>query len=444
MRFRSLLAVATLVLCSGAVPIHNDLAAEEPVRAFLDGLRARGLQDIGLDYLDQMQVSRLAPAEIKASIPYEKSLMLIDLSRSQRDSQVRADQLDKAQSWLKEFIASNASSPKANAARSKLGSLLVERARIKNEAAKKGNVALKKESRALYEQAFTVFSDLQAAVDKQLAEIPKVLDTRDRKEAKLIERRKQLRADFLQTELFAAAVREELADQLPAASTDQTKLLTEAAMMYEGIYKKYRTRLAGLYARMYQGRCNQRLGKSKDALGFFSELLDQPSEPESMLILKSKTLRLAMESWTSPAENKYMEAIKRGTTWFDESPRGKDREPDWLAIRLSLAKAYKMQADDAKRTEPVNQQLVTRSLSAAAAEAKIVAAESGDLQEAAMTLMNQLGAAVDTADAPTIDTFDAALGIAKEALDKIGPLTQRAAKLRNEMAAAKGEQLKLT
>ena len=437
MRFTFLIAAVFLYFCAGLPRVH--IQAKEPARAFLDGLRSRGLQDVGLDYLDQMQTSRLAPPEIKASIAYEKSLMLIDLSRSQRDAQVRADQLNKAQSWLSDFIASSASNPKANAARSKLGSLLIERARIKNEDAKKGDQdKLKKESRALYEQAFTVFSELQSQVDQQLSAIPKVLNTRDRKEAKLIERRKQLRADFLQTELFAAAVREELADQLPVGSGDQTKLLAEAALMYEGIYKKYRTRLAGLYARMYQGRCNQRLGKSKDALGFFGELLDQPSEPESMLILKSKTLRLAMESWLSPAENKYVEAIKRGTEWFDESPRGKEREPDWLAIRFSLAKAYKMQADDAKRSQPVPTGLVTRSLQAAAMNAQIVAGESGDMQEPAQDLLTRLGAEVEAVDAPTIDTFDAALKIAKEALDQVAPLAQRAGQLQDQLTAAKG------
>ena len=411
---------------------------EEPARAFLNGLRARGYQDIAIEYLNQMQTSRLAPPEIKNAILYEKSILLIDVSRTQRDSKLRVQQINQAQKWLQEFIDAQGSSPRANAARNQLGSLLVERARMKSEDAKKDNNAkLKKESRSLYEQSFKVFGDLQAQVDKQLSAIPKVLDTRDRKQAKLIERRKQLRADFLQTELFAAAIREELADQLPAGSADQTKLFAEAASMYEGIYKKYRTRLAGLYARLYQGRCNERLGKTKDALGFFSELLDQPSEPESMLTLKAKTLRRAMEAWLSPSEKKYMEAIKRASNWFDESPRGKEREADWLAIRYSLAKAYKMQADDAKRTEPVDKALIRRSLDAAKQQLALVASESGDFQEPAQKLLEQLGGPAVGDEEVVISTFEAAQAAAKEALDSFGPATKAIQSAQQKLAAAK-------
>ncbi|NNE00064.1 MAG: tetratricopeptide repeat protein [Pirellulaceae bacterium] len=437
MRNRILLVVAILATIN-AVMTAQRVPAEEPARAFLSGLRARGFYDTALEYLDQMQSSRLAPAELRDSIAFEKSLLLIEVSRTQREPSVRAKQIDQAQQLLQQFIDTNSSSPKANAARSQLGSLIVERARMKAEESKKRDrQTLQKESLALYEQSFVVFDELQAQVDKQLSAIPKVLDTRDRKEAKLIERRKQLRADFLQTELFAAAIREELADMLPPGSSDQTKYLTEAAEMYDGIYKKYRTRLAGLYARMYQGRCNQRLGKTKDALGYFGELLDQPDEPETMLALKAKTLRLAMESWLSPAERKYFEAIKRATRWFDDSPRGKEREPDWLAIRFSLARAYRMQADDARDDEPVNQQFIDRSLAAARTQLELVASESGEFQEPAQKMLAELGAPGVANTGPQIETFDAAAKAAKKALDAVAPATKTLQELTSQFAAAK-------
>ena len=418
--------------------VCGQLSAAEPARAFLDGLRARGYHDVAMEYLDQMQSSRLAPQELKDALPFEKSLLLIDASRKQRDSAVRAKQLNQVQSLLQQFIQTQAQSPKINAARNQLGSLIVERARMKYEDSKKGDAEqLLKESRELYEQSFQVFTELQASVDAQLSKIPKVLDTRDRKEAELIERRKQLRADYLQTELFAAAIREELADILPAGSAEQTKYLQEAADMYDGIYKNYRTRLAGRYARMYQGRCYQQLGKTKEALGYFGELLDQPNEPETLMILKAETMVMALDAWLSPTEKKYVEAIKRATRWFDETPRDKHRAHDWIAIRYHLARALKMQAEDAKNTEPVNRALIKQSLEAAKRELRLVASESGEYQEPAQQLLKQLGGPDLAAEEPEPDSFMAAQAVAKEALDAIAPTEKNVKTIQSQLAAEK-------
>ena len=413
------------------------LPAAEPARAFLDGLRSRGYHDTAMDYLDQMQVSSLAPAELRDSILYEKSQLLVDASRSERDSAVRVRQINQAQQWLEQFIRAQSTSPKINAARNQIGGLFVERARLKYEDSKQNNdQKLADEARQLYEQSFQVFSELQESVAEQLESIPKVLNTRDREEAKLIEKRTQLRADYLQTELFSAAVREELADILPAGSDEQTKLILEAANMYDGIYKDYRTRLAGRYARMYQGRCYWRLGRTKEALGYFGELLDQPNEPESLMMLKAKTLAMAMEAWLSPAEKKYVEAIKRAVRWFDETPADKQREPQWVMIRYHLARALKMQADAASREQPPDRALAAKSLAAATNALKVVASESGEYQEDAQQMLSQLGESTGVQQSEEPETFMAAQGVAKESLDAIGPLTAKIATLESQLASA--------
>ena len=441
---RARITTAILLFLIGSFAGSSALG-EEPARAFLDGLRARGMQDTGIDYLDLMQTSRLAPPEFRQAYEFEKAVLLVELSRAQADPTERVRLLNQAQTLLQKFVDSKGSNPKANAARSQLGNLLVERARMKSQDAKKENdEKLKKQARSLYQQSFKVFGELQKQVDSQLSEIPKVLDSRDRKQSQLIARRKQLRADYLETELFAAAVREELADQLPPGSTEQNKLLGEAEQMYEGIYKKYRTRLAGLYSRMYQARCNRRLGKNKDALGYLTELLDQPSEPESMLILKSKALRMALETWVSPSENKYLVAIKRAREFLDDSPRGREREPDWLAIRYSLATAYQAQADDARRAEPIDRQLISRSIQAAKRELELVATESGELQEPARELLKKLGGPEITDGPLEIDTFDLAQAEAKKALDAIGTTAKQVQQLQQQLAAAKAGEKQQT
>ena len=353
--------------------------------------------------------------------------------------------MNDAQELLKQFVDDQASHPKAFAARSQLGNLIVERARIKVEQSKSGNTAaLMKEVRQLYEQAFKEFSDLEAAVSKEVDKIPKVLDTRDRKEAALAQRRTQLRADNLQTELLAAAIREETADTVPEGSKEHIAYLTEAANLYDAIYKKYRSRVAGLYARMYQGRCNQRLGKTKDALGYYGELLDQPDEPEEFRTLKTKTLRLAMECWLAPQEKKYFEAIKQASQWLASAPRNTERAPDMLAIRLSLARAYKMQADDYEVRGIKDPRTINVSIDSAMKYAQFVANESGELQEEAQQLVVHLGGRSREDGDAEPETFTQAQQAGKKSLDAIGPSSEQLAKIQQQIKrASEGERAQL-
>lgn len=426
------------------VPAHQS-EAEEPARAFLEGLRVRGYHDVALEYLKQMETSRLAPAGFRDAIQYETALTLVESSRKQRDLEVRFERLDQAQELLKRFVAARESHPMAYAARSQLGNLIVERARIQVEQSKTGRTAaLLKEARGLYEQAFKEFSQLEAAVTKELDQIPKVLDMGDRKQAALATRRTQLRADNLQTELLAAAIREETADTVPEGSKDHTAYLTEAADLYDGIYKKYRSRLAGLYARMYQGRCNYRLGKTKDALGYYGELLDQPSQPEAFWTLKTKALRLAMDAWLAPNQRKYVEAIKQASEWITAAPRNSLREPDLLAIRLSLARAYKMQADDYESRQPTDARVISVSLESAMKHATFVAGEPGELQEQAGQLVVSLGGRQREGEDARPKTFTEAQQAGKKALDAIAPASNELAKLQQQLSQAKpGQRAKL-
>lgn len=412
--------------------------AEEPARAFLNGLRSRGYNDVALDYLKSMETSRLTPSDLKQTIPYEIALTLVESSRKERDIEARFRSLDEAQKLLKKFINSQGSHPKAYAARSQLGNLIVERARIKVELAKAGDRAkLLKEARQLYDQSFKEFADLEAVVNEELDTIPKVLDVRDKKQASLAARRKQLRADSLQTELLAAAIREETADTVPEGGKAHTNYLTEAATRYDTIYKKYRSRLAGLYARMYQGRCNHRLGKTKDALGYYGEILDQPDTPDAFRILKTSALRLAMESWLAPNQKKYAEAIKQASQWLTTVPRSAEREPDMLAIRFSLARAYKMQADDFESRTPRDPRTIAVSLSSAKKHALFVANEVGELRDQAQEFVVELGGR-ERADANELpQNFTDAQRAGKKALDAITPASQEVAKLQRAVRQAK-------
>lgn len=437
-----LVLLLSLVVAGSFSSPRRAAVAAEPAREFLNGLRERGFHDVALDYLEMMETSTLAPADLKEIITYEKGVTLIEGSRAQRDQAIREKTLDDAQKLLKDFTESprTAQHALANSARNQLGNLIVERARMKVEGSKKSDKAkLLKEANALYEEAYKVFKDMEETVRVQLDRIPKVLDLQDKRQAAMADRRNQLRADYLQTQLTAAAIREEMADTVDEGSEEFKKFLTEAASQYDEIYKKYRTRLAGLYARLYQGRANQRLGKLQDALGYYSELLDQPDEPEAFRTLKTKTLRLAMDGWLHPSEKKYVEAVKRGSDWVKKSRPTDDRDSDWLAIRLSLAKAYKMQADAAEKSDTRG---ISNALSEGKRQANFVASKSSEFQEEARQLVAALGGPDRTGEKADPHTFDEAKTAGKEALDSIQTATLVVSQVPSRIAKEKDEAVK--
>ena len=377
-------ATAWLVIFESAVA-----PGAEPAREFLQGLRDRGYFDTAVEYLNTMKTSKLAPVDLKETLLYDLGSTLIEASRLQRDVALREKQLDEARDALTRFVGQNPDHPLNNSANSQLGNLLVERARIKMEQSKKpkaDKAAMQAAARQQYEDAYKVFARSQNDLKERLAKVKAI----DPKDTEAIEARDQLRADYLQVQLLSAAVREETVETMAKGSQEYTAMLTEAAAEYGEVYDKYRTRLAGLYARMYQGRCNQKQDKLKEALTFYAELLDQPDNPEEFRALKLKTMLLASQAWLASKPPLHQEAVKWLEPWIENARPAEGRQPEWLELRLALAEAQWGLAEAGKKTkanDPQNKRLETD----ARKNALYVSKQAGDLQAKARELVAKFG-----------------------------------------------------
>lgn len=370
-------------LCVAAATSPAIAPAAEPAREFLEKLRERGYYDTALEYLDTVQNN---PA-IKPTLQYEKGTTLIEASRVSRDAAIREKQLDEAQANLSDFLKSiPPTNPLSSSAQKQIGNLLVERARIVAERGrKKSDKAEMAKALELYKEAAKSFDTTQATIATEIKKIPPKVDDKD---VELKERQEQLRIDYLQTLLLGAAIKEEMADAIPKESKEYKDTLTAAAKEYGEIYDKYRTRLAGLYARMYQGRCFQKIGNDKEALSYFTELLEEPEAADEVRTLKTKTLLLAVKSWASPTEKKYAEAIAKGAAWIEKVRPNESKESDWLELRLNVAKAMKAYADEKKATDA---KLANGNIAEARKLATFVSKVPGDTQKEAKELLVQLG-----------------------------------------------------
>jgi len=187
-------------------------------------------------------------------------------------------------------------------------------------------------------------------------------------------------------------------------SKEWTQTLTTAADAYKKIYEDYRTRIAGQYARMYQGRCMQKLGKHKEAAAFFSELLANPDTPDAFRALKLKVMALAVDSWM--ALQLYPEIVDRPLKLIETARPSEERTDEMLFIRLTVAKACKAYADKLKADKSRDQQLIRKLLRDGRAYVTFLTRFPNDYQETARRLLPEFaGGEVEASARPDPKTF---------------------------------------
>jgi hypothetical protein len=409
-----------ILLCSGlSVVFSGQARAEEPYVQFLNALRESRYFDMAEQYLAGLEQNAEVSAEFKMRLPYEHAVTLIQGATTIANYDVRGKQLDRAEQYIKEFVSKNAGHSLQVQANKQLGNLLQLRAsgsvRLANSPGKSDRKAeLLKAARAQYEESHKVFLESKETVKKQLEGMKAALDPKT--QGKEIARRDELRKDYLQLQLLAAITLEETADTVDPADADYKKILTDAAKQFDDIYTKYRSLNAGVYSRVYQGRCYKKMGQFKDALGYFSEILQQPDNP-AFRDVKTLTLVLAIECWLDKSQKKYSEAVQQGTEWVEDMRPNEMAQPDWLKMRLLLAEANLLYAEELAAKNPRDKQ-VRRSQIEARKLARDVVRFSGDYQEQARALLARLPGG-DNTEMPEEEpeNFAEAKDAAKEAID---------------------------
>ncbi len=428
--------VATLFCLFAAQPLQ----AAEPAAQFLEGLRAQGYHDMALIYLERIKTSEIVSPDFKETIPYEEGLTLIQDSRN-GDGVYREKQLNAAQAKFRAFVAKNPNHYLAPKASSQLGNVTVERARTKLNEAKDApaasKAALMAESNALFDAGHKVFAKSVEDIKFMLKNIPKLLDPKS--DRKLIARRDSLRADYVQAKLVMATILYEKAETV-AKGPKRNEILKASADEFDTVYNNYRRLLAGLYARLYQGRCYQDMGGEKnikEALSYYLELMGQPDKPDAFRKLRTQTLKSALVCWLELKQ--YKVAVEKTAPWIAGIRPNEASAAEWLELRYHAAIAMQLRA---KETEDAKER--TTLLSTAQDICKQVARYPGEFRKPAQTLLGELG---PNSASPTEDkeptTFYAARTKGNEALEVIqnsgviiATLKARLPKIKDTTAAA--------
>jgi hypothetical protein len=319
---------------------------------FLAGLRERGYFDMAREYLERMRTSPLASKSFQEAVDYELGITLIDACKAERVATRKALLLDEAQKAFDRFIQERPAHADVAMARMQLANVLVERGKIFSEgAAKPGLADAQKqqqmgEARKLFEAAFKVFEAAEAKFSDEHKKFPKVID--QQKETAKYEAREKARQNLLAARLALGQVTEEIARTYLPGSAEAKKKFAEAAARFKDLFDKYSSWLAGLYAKMWEGRCYREMGEMKKAYECFESLLLQGDTAAPVREMKNKALVLLLETYLLPSEKKYPEAIARVEAWEKDAVGPEESSLDGLAIKYlggqaahELAKAAK-------------------------------------------------------------------------------------------------------
>jgi tetratricopeptide (TPR) repeat protein len=445
-----------LVIALAVASMTARAGADEPVEAFLDALRQRQMYDAAIDYLELLPGHPHLAENVKQRALYEQGATLLESALRLSDLGARETQLSKANELFAKFQTSFPEHELAAAAKSQSANILIERGRAKVELARQAEPKEPPlaEARELFEQARAQFTAAEKELDAQSKKFPKLAAEKD-----LQTQKRQVSGDLAQVRMLRAGIDYELAKTFAPHSADAKKHLKAAVQSFAAIDETYRTRAAGLLARLWEGRCYQEMGELKQALGCYQELMDLPTNPDTRSI-KTKSTRQALECWTQNSEKKYPEAIERGERW-EKDAGGSQTDPDALAIRYLTGLAYQAQSNALPSKDPNRKKLagVARQYVGPVAE------HPGEYQRPAKMLLVALGGNKDNrppkeskADPATfaeaidrgnqareqVQETDLALKLAEDKSDKAAVENLKRQKKESTAAARQAYQLALT
>ena len=406
----ALVFFSVLGLCTSRLP------AAEPYLPFVEALRQREYFDTALEYLEWAEARPDLPADIKALIPFEKATTLIQLSKVQRNPEAASATLGRAQAFLEQFLKANPDHPKAAKANSDAASVLVGKGKVSVQQARSpGNankrVEFMKTARENFEQARKLFQDAATKYDKQWQAFPKFID--EAKESEQYQAKEESERMKVRAELDVAIVQYEEAQVYEKDDPKYQTTLRDAGAKFELIHQKHRSQVAGLYARMYQGKCFEEQGDLQKALGLYGELLSHNADSGVMKNLQAQVTHFKLICLNSEKKADYTLAHLEADKWVKANPTML-RTRYGTGIRYEQARALENMAKPRELKEDEKKKLLSEAL----AVARVVNRAGGEFRDPSQGMITRLMSALNR-DGSDPKDFDTAYGMARELVNKI-------------------------
>lgn len=305
----------------------------DPELRFIRGLRDRGYFDLALEYIQELQDSPKTNPDLKPVLDYEVGRGLLDEATQSADLENRFVLLEKARVKLDEFTKSFPDHALTPEALVQLARLFVERGHTSmlqgQELEGAAREAKLVEARGAFAEARKAYDQAEGPIQKVYDSFPKFIPDGDpRRQA-----RDRAHTALMEDQLQRAIVDYEEAQTYDLGSKERAELLDEALEQFEDLYKRYRTQLSGLYARMLQGKSYEEKGELGSAMGIYNELMDHSDPRLRDMQRKVGYFRIIVLG----KRGEYPLAVDEAARWLQANP-GFHSTEDGLGVQLEMAK----------------------------------------------------------------------------------------------------------
>ena len=439
MKLRLLAGVSLVVwfVCTGTAQ------AVEPYLEFVQALRNQGYHDYAILYLDQISAKSNTPAEIKQVISYQKAVTLQENAKTVRSPEKQLELLSQAQGFLEDFVKQNPNHPNAADANTDRATILLDKGKAENEQAKSpSNQGTKRDlqnrARATIGKAREVFQTAFDQLDAAFKKFPTFVDPV--KDADQYAARANIEKNLIMTTLRLGMCTYEEAQTHDPSANEFKQLLNKAADEFEKMHQKYRSQVAGLHARAWQGKCFEEQRDLQKALGIYNELLAHPGNDSSLEDLKTQTLYFKLICLNSKERKDYQLAADQADEWLKKH-QNEGTTRLGLSIQYQQAVAYEELGNNPELIKPDKE----RYLKQARNSAEQVQKFASEHKEVAAAMVSRLNTKLGGKDAK-VDTFDAAVTLARQALSTATDLKKeideaiKLKKMPDEIAKMKADQ----
>lgn len=316
-------------------------------RAFVEGLRERGYHDLAQEYLRRILDDAQTTPEDRATLEYEVGRGMLDEAASLDDLDRRRALLEQARVRLDAFVQAHPDHEQVDEALSQIARMLFERgitaalqaAEVDPENAdtdaRKGELQRNREiylaeARASYRDARPAYDRAIERLTAEYESFDKALYDADEAERK---KRDNAQAAMLDAMLQRALVDYEDAQTYPPDDEVRTALLESARERFRALHDGYRTRVAGFFAHMWEGKCYEEQGKLGEASGVYKELMEQPNANLAPLKRKVGYFQILIDA----KRGDHALAARRATEWLQMYPNA-TRTDEGTGVRFELAK----------------------------------------------------------------------------------------------------------
>jgi hypothetical protein len=319
---------------------------------------------------------------------YQQAISLLQSSRTIRDAGERNKQIDRAQVLLEQFVANNSRHLEFAQANAQLAQILLDKARtaiVNSESATGADRKMKdrQQARELLGSGRQYFQVAHDLYQQQYKAFPVFIDRQTDPDKYAARRKAEMR--FFRSQLNLPICDLEESHTYDESDPKFKKLLANAATEFEKIHAKYRSLVAGLYARLLQAKCLQEAGSIRKALGIYGELLSHPGSTRTLQTLQDQARHFRLICLNHDQRKDHVLVIREATEWF-EAAKERSRTTTGLGIRWELALAQEQRSKQTDVQEEERKQLQQSALE----NARLIARFASRYKEKAQAMIARL------------------------------------------------------